>query len=217
MRHHGNSGIQEHSIGDYYPGGTYIKAGKEPGGTIVAWNLVTSEVYGEVHFDDWEESYRVAHALADALIPPDVPYRKQRQHVAEAAPSKDVSIVRRDTVSKYTIASNERILSDEFFAKVNSRRVVLELISYYEGIVERNQQEWVEFQQSEHGDCEDCIARAKALIELNQSVLSGLVAVVEQADAQSQVVQGASVDPLQALLNQLGIQGDVVAIGSVLD
>ncbi len=218
MAHHGDSGLQQDSIGDHYPGGTYITKGKEPGGTVVAWNLLTGEVYGEVHFDNWGQSFSYAHMLAEGLIPDDVPYRKKQvQHVAVPATSKDVASNRRSVVSKYTVPANERILSDEFFAKINSRRVIVELISYYEGIVEKNQQEWVEFQQSEHGDCEDCIARAKALIELNQSILSQLVALAENSDEQAKVVNGSSVDPFQALLNSLGINGDVVAVGSVLD
>lgn len=102
MSHYADGGLQENSIGEYYPGGTYVKASKQPGGTIVAWNLVTGEEYGQVRFKDWGEDFRIAHAIADALIPADVPYRKRKQHVADAAPNTEVASTRRDTATVQT-------------------------------------------------------------------------------------------------------------------
>jgi hypothetical protein len=80
MSHHGNSGIQEHSVGDLYPGGIRIESKPEAGeGVIVAYNLLTSEEYGRVTFADWKSDFDMAHRIAEALIPPDVPYRYQRK------------------------------------------------------------------------------------------------------------------------------------------
>ncbi len=220
MSHHGDSGIQEHSVGDYYPGGTYIKAGLGPGGTIVAWNLLTGEIYGEVQFEDWDKDYYEAHAKADALIPADLPYRsKQRQHVAEAVTSTDVASSRRNVMSKYTIPANERVLSDCLIAAINPRRVLQEVISFYENVVADDQRDKVDFEASECSAHPDCRDRFEKRTASNQFVLDGLTTLVAHADEQQAEIRaieaGASNGvpaELQDLFAQLGINPNDVAV-----
>lgn len=217
MRHYGNGGIQEHSIGDYYPGGTYIKAGLGPGGTIVAWNLVTGEIYGEVQFEDWGKDYYAAHERADALIPADVPYRKkQPQHVAVVETSTDVASSRRNVMSKYTVPADQRLLSDELIGAINPRRVLGELITFYENVVAKDEQDRVEFEASECADHEECRANFEGRVNINRNVLNGLISFTSEIDQQQQEFQESTGNGgLEQLLSQLGIdpsQFDVVNV-----
>jgi hypothetical protein len=190
MSHYGSTGIQEHSIGDLYPGGDYILAGKGPGGTVVAWNLVTGEEYGRVNFDDWGRDFKVAYAKAIAMIPANVPYRKkQSQHVTDTAISTEVASSRRNVMSsQFAVPSKSRILSDEFISKINSRRILCELIAYYEGIAAKNAEEYDEFLDSEDSNDPKAVERARKLVTLNQFVLESLVALVEESNRRVEAI-----------------------------
>lgn len=212
MSHHGDTGIQQHSIGDFYPGGISIHTSGE-GGECVAWNLVTGEEYGRVQFDNWGDSYYSAHAEAEALIPANVPYRTRRQHVAGTETGTDASNVRRNAmVSQVNVPVQERVLSDEFFNKVNPRQVLSDLVSYYDGIIAKNQEEWVEFQQTECASHPECVERAKTLIQLNVAIRDGLAAVLADGDERTKAIRALEQsadpfqhDPFQQLFAQLGI------------
>ncbi len=212
MSHHGDTGLQDHSIGDVYPGGDYIIAGKGPGGTIVAWNLVTGEEYGRVQFDDWDRDFDAAYAKAIAMIPADVPYRKQRNQSVSgsATTSTDVANSRRNVMpSPFAVPAEHRILSDEFISKINSRRILCELIAYYEGIVAKNVQEFREFQNSDEVGNPVAYEQAQRLVELNKFVLQSLIALVEAGNRQVERIQALEPNPLEELFRGLGL-GTVV-------
>ncbi len=213
MTHYGESGLQEHSVGDLYPGGDYIIAGKGPGGTVVAWNLVTGEEYGRVKFEDWDRDFKAAYDKAIAMIPPDVPYRKrQRQHVAVSETSTDVACSRRNVMSSpFAVPAEHRILSDEFISRINSRRILCELIAYYEGIVEKNVAEFDAFVESDESGNPRAYQRAQALIDLNRFVLQSLIALVEAGNRQVERIQELTPNPLEELFRGLGI-GDAVEV-----
>lgn len=220
MRHHGNSGLQEHSIGDYYPGGIFTRSGLEPGGEIVAWNLVTGEVYGRVRYESLNTDFVSRYDEALSLIPEDVPFRRhQRQDVPDAVTNKDVAAKRDVPMSKFTVPADERSLSDAFINKFNVRRILCELITFQEATVARLLSEFSERREEFEGAPQGVQDDAQGVIDINVWLKEALIEIVEEGDRRAESIgrlyndNGSRVggNPVLDLLRSLGVTDDELA------
>ncbi len=120
-------------------------------------------------------------------------------------------------MSKYTVPAEQRLLSDELIGAINPRRVLGEVITFYENVVAKDEQDRAEFEASECSGHEECRARFEGRVTINRNVLQGLtdfVASIDQQQSEFSASQGGD-GGFESLLAQLGIdpsQFDVVNV-----
>jgi hypothetical protein len=82
MKHHGDSGLQEHSVGDIYPAGIMIiHNGKTGRGIVRSYNLIEGTIYADEIYSSMDDDgdFDAARERAVAAVPDGVPYRRVRQ------------------------------------------------------------------------------------------------------------------------------------------